>query len=245
MKKYPLPRLVPPMFIRVLLVFVFIVLSGKGIFSEESSRLTPSISPARFTENLVMLHPEFFPLAKPIDYFVELPSFTHHKKGFRMPSIMGKGLMPVWELADFLEKNNPSIPLKKANTIARIYVEEARHEGVNPDVAFSQMCLETGFMRFGGDVHPDQYNFCGLGVARTGSKGLSFSNMRLGIRAHIQHLKAYASTQKMNHPIVDKRFQFVQRGSVKNIDDLSGRWASDRNYSSKIISLIKRLYQEK
>lgn len=138
-----------------------------------------------------------------------------------LPSIMGKGVVPARGLADFLEKNNPNLTWKKANTIARIYVEEARHEGVNPDVAFSQMCLETGFMKFGGDVQPYQHNFCGLGVAKSGSRGLSFSNMRLGIRAHIQHLKAYASTQKMNYPIVDKRFQFVHRGSVKDIHDLS------------------------
>lgn len=245
MKKYTLPRFPPPLFLRVLLVFVFIIVSGKGIFSEESSRITPSIIPKSGLVNLVILHPEYFPLAKPIDYFVKLDRFSHLKKGFSMPSIMGKGVIPVRKLADFLEKNNPNITLKKANIIARIYVEEAAHEGVNPDVAFSQMCLETGFMRFGGDVQPDQHNFCGLGVVKKGSKGLSFSNMRMGIRAHIQHLKAYASTQKMKYPVIDKRFQFVRRGSVKNINDLSGHWASDRKYSRKIISLIKRLYQEK
>ncbi|MBN2638200.1 MAG: glucosaminidase domain-containing protein [Bacteroidales bacterium] len=220
------------------------MLTGKGIFSEESNNVIPVILKQPNLKNLVLIQNEFFPLAKPFDYFVKIPVFTVSKKTFKIPSIMGKGRLTAKDLAQFLESNNAKIQPLKADEIASIYIQEARHEGVNADVAFSQMCLETGFMQFNGDVKPGQHNFCGLGVTRKGAQGLSFSNIRIGIRAHIQHLKAYASTEKINHQIVDKRFSLVRRGVVKNIDDLSGRWASDKQYSKKIISLMKRLYSE-
>ena len=47
-------------------------------------------------------------------------------------------------------------------------------KGSNSDVAFAQMCLETGFLRFGGLVTMDMNNFCGLGFhrARTARRAL-------------------------------------------------------------------------
>lgn len=160
-------------------------------------------------------------------------------------SIMGTGSSSVKMLVKFLETNNRKISKSKALEIAHIYIQEADKEGVNYDVAFSQMCLETGFLKYGGEVEPQQNNFCGLGVVAKGVHGLSFPSIRIGIRAHIQHLKAYATKAHMKNPIVDKRLKFVKRGSIKTISQLSGRWASDKNYSRKIYSLLRRLYQEK
>lgn len=232
------------LFTRILLLFFFVVLMGKGIFSEEINSSTPVFLHKPVFKNRVRFEAEFFPLGKPVDYFATpLPASTRTRK-FHLPSIMGKGSLSIKDLARFLEQNNPKIASVRASEIAKLYVEEAHHEGVNPDVAFSQMCLETGFMKFSGDVKPDQYNFCGLGVIKKGIRGLSFSTMRMGIRAHIQHLKAYASTRKINNAVVDRRFDLVRRGCVKNIYDLNGKWASDKHYSSKIVSLLKRMYLE-
>ncbi len=79
-------------------------------------------------------------------------------------SILGQGLLSSEHLAAFLIESNPSLSTVRASELALLYIEEARIEGVNSDIAFSQMCLETGYLRFGGLVTPDMNNFCGLGA---------------------------------------------------------------------------------
>jgi hypothetical protein len=106
------------------------------------------------------------------------------------------------------------------------------------------MCLETDFLVFGGDVDPDQNNFCGLGTIGGGIQGASFPNARIGVRAHIQHLKAYGSTEPLLlKPPVDLRFSLVSRGVSPTIQGLSGRWAVDPNYGDSITALLRRLYK--
>ncbi len=157
--------------------------------------------------------------------------------------IMGKGKITSSTLANFLKNNNQSIDYSYIKTLAELYLEEAKLEGVNPDIAFTQMCLETGFLRFNGTVDKHQNNFCGLGAIGNGVKGQVFKNARQGVRAHIQHLKAYASTQNLNNKLVDSRFKFVKRGSVTNLSGLTGKWATDNKYDKKIRSLLDRLYR--
>ena len=68
------------------------------------------------------------------------------------------------------------------------------------------MCIETGFLRFGGDIKPEQNNFAGLGAIGGGSEAASFESARIGVRAHIQHLKAYASLEPLVQEVVDPGF---------------------------------------
>ena len=157
--------------------------------------------------------------------------------------IMDTGLIKLKILADFLVNTNKSIEYNYAQLLAEIYIEESNCEGVNYDIAFTQMCLETGFLRFDGTVDRHQNNFCGLGVIGNGVKGLSFKDTRHGVRAHIQHLKAYASTNNLSNKIVDKRFNYVKRGSATQISELTGKWATDVQYDTKIRSLLNRLYR--
>jgi hypothetical protein len=159
-------------------------------------------------------------------------------------TIMASGLLKSSALAKFLLDRNKNIDQLYAQTLAKIYVEEANHEGVNPDIAFAQMCLETGFLRFDGVVDKNQNNFCGLGVTGMNNKGLSFKSVRDGVRAHIQHLKAYASTGKVSKKLIDTRFKFVKRGSAPNIAGLTGKWATDKKYDLKIRNLLNRLYKD-
>lgn len=156
-------------------------------------------------------------------------------------TIYRNGVFSLKKMAAYLKQNNPKLEDKHSFHIAELYIEESTIEGINHDVAFSQMCLETGFLKFGGDVNPDQNNFCGLGVTGGGVKGLSFDDARSGIRAHIQHLKAYASTDDLNLKLVDERFHYVKRGSAVNVDDLTGKWATDKNYGNKISKIISRI----
>lgn len=155
--------------------------------------------------------------------------------------IMSQGSATEKQLKDLLQLTNPSA-LNDFPSLPKTYIEVAALEGVNHDIAFSQMCLETGYLNFGGDVEPSQNNFCGLGTTGGGVKGASFSDARTGVKAHIQHLKAYASKDPVfAPPVVDPRFTLVRRGSAPKVADLSGRWAADRAYGDKIMAIQRRL----
>jgi len=156
--------------------------------------------------------------------------------------IMGKGRVDTEKLALFLLQNNPNLDQNFARTLAGLYIEEALFEGVDHDIAFTQMCLETGFLRFGGDVKPEQNNFAGLGAIGNGEPGLSFPDPRTGVRAQIQHLKAYGSEEPLKGELVNPRFRFVRRGSAPTIEGLAGTWAVDNQYAVKINSILQRLY---
>jgi N-acetylmuramoyl-L-alanine amidase/Mannosyl-glycoprotein endo-beta-N-acetylglucosaminidase len=161
----------------------------------------------------------------------------------QIDQIMGHGNTSEIQMLMFLKHNN-EVVLERYGEIAQIYREEATIEGVNYDVAFCQMCVETGFLRFGGDVKPEQNNFAGLGAVGSGAQGPSFSDQRTGVRAQIQHLKAYASTAPLVQTVVDPRFRFVTRGVAPLVSQLTGRWAADSNYDKKIMATLRRLYEE-
>ena len=128
------------------------------------------------------------------------------------------------------------------NDFCQILVEEARTEGVRADVVYAQIMLETNYLRFGGDVSVSQCNFGGIGATGGGVKGATFSDVRTGLRASVQHLKAYASTDSLVNQCVDPRFQYVKRGCAPSVYDLgNGNWATDPQYASKIISIMNAL----
>ncbi len=99
----------------------------------------------------------------------------------------------------------------------KIIYDESVAEGIDPAVTFCQAMKETGFLRFGGDVSITQYNFAGLG-ATGGVPGNQFSSVRQGIRAQVQHLKAYACSASLNKKCVDGRFAYVTRGTAPFVE---------------------------
>lgn len=136
------------------------------------------------------------------------------------------------------------------NQFAQIFYEEATAEGVRAEVAFTQCMKETGFLKYGGDVLPNQYNFAGIGA--TGAvHGASFSNVRMGIRAQIQHLKAYGSISSLTNPCVDPRFNLVKRGSAQYVEWLGIKenpngygWATSKSYGHDIVSMVNTLLKK-
>jgi hypothetical protein len=160
----------------------------------------------------------------------------------QLDRIMSRGNTSEVELQLFLRNNNENA-LVRFPDIPKLYREEGNTEGVNYDIAFCQMCLETGFLRFGSDVRPEQNNFAGLGSIGGGAEAASFPSARIGVRAHIQHLKAYASLEPLVNEVVDPRFRFITRGIAPSIYQLSGRWSADLDYGTKILAMMKRLYE--
>lgn len=164
----------------------------------------------------------------------------HFASGHYTLPVMGKGRFSVEELFSFFRMNNDSVPGGKIKSLIHLYVDECAAEGVNHDLAFIQMCHETGFLRFDGTVRPGQNNYCGLGTVNASNPGEVFSSPKEGVRAHIQHLKAYGSSEELNHELVDQRFYFVKRGTAKKLHELTGKWAADPEYDHKIVGLMKR-----
>ena len=148
------------------------------------------------------------------------------------------------------KKYNGSLAKGGASTIeqfAQIVYEEAKAEGVRAEVVFAQCMLETGFLKYGGDVLPNQYNFAGIGA--TGAvHGASFENVRVGVRAHVQHLKAYASLDGLTQQCVDPRFNLVARGCAQYVEWLGMKenpkgygWASAKNYGPNIVTMMNSI----
>ncbi len=127
-------------------------------------------------------------------------------------------------------------------TFCQIIYREAVAEGVRPEVVFAQAMLETGYLQFGGDVKVEQFNFSGLGAIGGGAAGNGFPDVQTGIRAQVQHLKAYASDQPLNQTCVDVRFGYVTRKSAPYIEWLgiqenpAGKgWAGGAEYGFSMI----------
>jgi len=156
--------------------------------------------------------------------------------------IMGRGETGAEILVSFLLNENRNADRAFVESLTNYYINESVKEGINHDIAFVQMCLETGFLRFGGLVLPEMNNFCGLGAIGPGETGLWFPSVELGVRAHIQHLHAYASTEPLKGELVDPRYSLVRRGSSPVIQGLSGTWAADKLYADKIEAILKRLH---
>lgn len=158
----------------------------------------------------------------------------------QIDSIMGMGNTSEVQMMMFLKTNNEEA-LKEFPDLPKLYREEGKIEGVNYDIAFCQMCLETQFLRFDRN-RSSMNNFANLGLVG-GEKLATFSEPRLGVRSHIQHLKAYASCEPLVQEIVAPRFHFVRRGVAPKVSQLSRRWSADLTYGDKIMAMLRRLYE--
>ncbi|CAM3020415.1 N-acetylmuramoyl-L-alanine amidase [Actinomyces slackii] len=129
--------------------------------------------------------------------------------------------------------------------------DEAVAEGVSPELLFAQVVKETGWLQFTGDVKASQFNFGGIGATGGGVAGHSFKDVRTGLRAQVQHLRAYgdakASAATLKNPVVDPRFSYVRKGSARHIQHLGiqenpsgGGWAASRHYGIELVQFMTR-----
>jgi hypothetical protein len=170
--------------------------------------------------------------------------------GTRIP-IMGRSRLNAARLTAWFHRRQPrplgvyaaTVPVER---LASIFIEEGVAEGVTGDVAFIQSVVETGWFRFGGPVAGWMNNFGGIGVTDRNPSPAVFPDARTGVRAQIQHLRAYAdpradacSVPPLAHPCVDPRFNLVSpKGTARRWNDLgNGRWATASTYAASILSL--------
>ena len=167
--------------------------------------------------------------------------------------IMGKAKASAQQMALFARSKNaePQLPACSLEQLAQFFLEEGEAEGVRGDVAFAQSLHETGFFKYGGIVLPTQNNYAGIGALNGNAKGqaATFPDPRTGVRAQIQHLKAYASKEALVNGCVDPRFSLVTRGSAQYVewlgasDNPNGKgWAvPGKGYGGKIVALLGQI----
>ena len=134
-------------------------------------------------------------------------------------------------------------------TFCEMIYDEAVFENVRPEILYAQIMLETGYLQYGGDVEINQFNFGGLGATGNGVKGNSFIDVRTGIKAQVQHLKAYASVEPLNATqVVDERFKYVTRNTAPYVEWLgikenpTGKgWAADAGYGFNLMKIVNNL----
>jgi hypothetical protein len=136
---------------------------------------------------------------------------------------------------------------------AGIVYDEAVAEGVSPELVFVQSMKETGWLQYGGDVEVDQFNFAGIGAVGGGAVGADFPDVRTGIRAQVQHLRAYAdpsaSADSLAYPVVDPRFSYVRKGAAPVVEYLGIQenpnhtgWAAARGYGYDLVSMLNAYF---
>ena len=173
----------------------------------------------------------------------------------QLMAISGKTTVTASQMEKYFKAKGATYPAYYAETDAptlekfcQIYVEEANAEGINGAIAFTQAMKETAWLKFGGDVKIEQNNFAGLGTTGGGVAGASFATVREGIRAQIQHLKAYGSKDALKNECVDPRFSLVTRGSAPYVEWLGQKenpngygWATSEGYGIDIVKMVKNL----
>ena len=174
-------------------------------------------------------------------------------------TIMGETTVSLAQMTSQYEERGveyPAATLKEggAATIdefCTISLEEANAEGVRGEVVYEQAMLETGWLQYGGDSGASQFNFAGIGTTGGGVAGVSYPDVRTGIRAQVQHLKAYACEEALNQDCVDTRFDLVARGTAPYVEWLGqqenpngGGWAAGSDYGEKLRKLLAQLKAE-
>ena len=160
-------------------------------------------------------------------------------------TIFGAPVATQEQMVRFIRLRNPNPKINcSVEDLVRYYYEEGAVENIRPDIALCQAIKETGTWNYGGDVTPDQNNFCGLGTTGGGVKGGYFPTPQIGVRAHIQHLLVYTSTRPTKLKNVDPRYEHIVNnrkdvfGNVHTWVGLNGIWASPgHNYGQDILSL--------
>lgn len=165
-------------------------------------------------------------------------------------SIAGEAVATAAQMVAYIKAKRPGVEQSVIDMIP-LYISEGQTEGIAGDIAFAQSCVETGLFAFPQEtcaVKLSQNNFAMMGVTATFAKGESFATPQLGIRAQIQHLKAYANSELLAKECVDPRFYLVSRGSAPYVEWLGQQenpqgkgWATAKGYGDRILAVLAEI----
>ena len=198
-------------------------------------------------------------------YRVQAGAFTKRKNAEkRLEAVKNAGFKDAYILTDevnvnsdggyailgqtYLSPHHMNQYVKEINAdaieLGQYYLTFGAYYGIRGDIAFAQAMHETDYFRFTGVVKPEQNNFAGIGATGPDNPGSSFDTPRDGVLAHLQHLYAYATDEPLpkEYPLIDPRFDLVDRGSAPTWVNLNGRWAvPGDNYGQSILGLYEKM----
>lgn len=159
--------------------------------------------------------------------------------------VMGQSDLTAEQIAGFFWVHQPpGSPCLTVSVeeLSSYFAWHGNLENVRGDIAFAQSLVETGWFRYGGQVHCSQNNYGGMSS--------SFPDAETGVRAQIQHLRAYAdpsatscSQPPLHTPCVDPTFKFVSpKGKAPNWNDMgNGNWAAAPDYAGKVLTVYNEM----
>ncbi|MGI6182374.1 MAG: glucosaminidase domain-containing protein [Agathobaculum sp.] len=170
------------------------------------------------------------------------------RRYFTYTALAGEPQATVSQMVAYIRRVNPNVPQSVLDMLP-LYLAEGRAEGIRGDIAFAQSCLETGNFTFADSAASlEGNNFCGLGILENGMQGAAFDTPQQGIRAQIQHLKAYANRQPLKNECIDPRFHLVARGAAPTVQYLGMQenpqgygWAAGADYGVKILNILENI----
>ena len=162
----------------------------------------------------------------------------------RSRNVNARGFVTQRGIAEYVRSQNSSVNQGTLNSLIETYIREAGSEGINHDIAIAQMLYATNNLN---SQRMNTYNYGGLNPDGTSWNG-SFRDMSEGVRAHIQHIKGYASTQPPGTQIVDPRYHLLANlgylGTVRTFDDLYRLWMGNSpSYGNSINRILDELYR--
>ena len=142
--------------------------------------------------------------------------------------IIGAGFLDIDRITGFIASRGSTMLYSTIREVISVYIDEARIEGINHDIAIAIMLNATNFLSRPGILRTHNYG----GLGQMGGEAVRFANMRTGIRAHIQQMKVHASRQNTVNQIVDEvRFNAVRantdRRFPRTLNELLPVWQSE------------------
>ena len=135
--------------------------------------------------------------------------------------------------------------------IAPLYWEYGRITGIRPDVLYAQSAVETNFGKYTNKVPPEFNNWAGIKIADAQGDAVEnheiFASPDNGVRAHYNHISAYVGLEPLGEP--HGRYFVIARqswaGSIRYLEELSGKWTPLADYHSYILNLLDQIRETK
>jgi N-acetylmuramoyl-L-alanine amidase len=166
--------------------------------------------------------------------------------------IMGQTEVTKEQMVKYFKINNSSKSDAYIDTFITCLMKEASIEGIRAEIALAQTMYETNNFKYTGAIKENQNNFFSLSDNSGSKNGASFKDISTGIRAGIQHLKAYASKETLKQAVVDPRYKQVTKGCAPYVEWLGAKenpyglgWTSVKNYGNEIISRVNAIKEIK
>ena len=161
----------------------------------------------------------------------------------RSSPIMSRGLLNPDVVAAYITRNYRTfLSHENVRILIDKYFEEAAFEGVNHDIAIAQMLYWTNYLRNQERVSSRNYG----GLSPTSTWRGRFGDMTTGVRAHIQHLRWYASPP-IRRSNVDPRYDTLRNlrylGSASTFGQVYEKWSPNNyRYGNNIERILNELY---